>query len=503
MPPNQVRQREEPVLLVDHRNDVTLGGRAGANIRPMRSVTLRLLERALTQAILALGFVLVQPLSAHASIQSDARESVEAPSQRTDPRWGILAELAGRDFDGCPTEGRCRAQMTIRWEESDRTLVVDSQQDGIRRTDTIRLDPRGALRLERDDHGRGYWSDGAVTLAADGSVLFLLSGTWIEQWRLLPSGRLEVEAGRQTASHGYRRHSRRQFTDVRFASTSARERLAGFRARLSAQSAALNNAGAGGEQASAGQTPRPTATDARHSILPAISTGGHGVRVALVIGVSVYGTLENLSNPGNDARAVAAMLRRVGFEVELLVDPDEPAMRQAISRLGERMSRAGSRATGLFFFAGHGIQARGVNYLIPAGARVAREADLALEAITADSVLLQMQEADVSTNILILDACRNMPLTRSFRNSARGLAPMEAPSGSFIAYSTAPGAVAADGDGENSPFAAALVAEIPRPGQPIEAIFRNVRRSVLEATTGNQTPWDSSSLLDAFYFVPR
>ena len=165
------------------------------------------------------------------------------------------------------------------------------------------------------------------------------------------------------------------------------------------------------------------------------------------------------------------------------------------------MSAAGSGATGLFFFAGHGVQSRGINYLIPSGAAIRREADLELEAVPADNVLLQMQEAGVSTNIVILDACRNMPLTRSFRNGARGLAQMEAPNGSFIAYSTAPGAVAADGEGANSPFAAALVREIARPGQPIEAVFRNVRRSVLRVTEGEQTPWDSSSLVDPFYFV--
>lgn len=470
----------------------------------MRSGALTLLKRALVRVALTLGLAVAQPLPAQASIQAGTRSADAAViPERGDAHWGVLAELAGRDFDACPADRRCQAEMTIRWEEPGRVLVVEAEQDGIRRTDTIRLDPRGVLRLERDDHGRGYWSDGAVTLAGDGSVLFLLSGTWIEQWRLLSSGRLEVEGGRQTASLGYRRHARRQFTDVRFASASARERLVAFRARLSAPSARLSAAGTDGAQASAGPDQRPAATGAASPILPAISPARHGARAALVIGVSIYGTLGNLPNPANDARAMAAMLRRVGFDVELLIDPDQPTMRRAISRLGERMSRAGSRATGLFFFAGHGIQARGVNYLIPAGARVVREADLALEAVTADSVLLQMQEADVSTNILILDACRNMPLTRGFRNGARGLAPMDAPSGSFIAYSTAPGAVAADGDGDNSPFAAALVAEIPRPGQPIEAIFRNVRRSVLEATGGAQTPWDSSSLLDAFYFVPR
>ena len=223
-------------------------------------------------------------------------------------------------------------------------------------------------------------------------------------------------------------------------------------------------------------------------------------RVALVVGVSNYGTLGNLANPVNDAQGLAQTLRNLGFDVELALDPDQRALKDSISRLGERMSRAGRGTIGLFFFAGHGIQSRGVNYLIPSGAVINREADLALEAVPADTVLLQMQEAGVSTNIIILDACRNMPLTRSFRNSGRGLAQMDAPNGTFIAYSTAPGSVAADGAGPNSPFASALLQEIAQPGQPIEAVFRNVRRSVLQATEGLQTPWDSSSLTEPFFF---
>nr|MDQ4087884.1 caspase family protein [Pseudomonadota bacterium] len=225
-----------------------------------------------------------------------------------------------------------------------------------------------------------------------------------------------------------------------------------------------------------------------------------GPRIALVIGIGNYGTLGNLSNPANDARGLAEALRAIGFEVDLVVDADQRRMKDAISRLGERMARAGPGSTGLFYFAGHGVQSRGVNYLVPARAAIRREADLELEAVAADTVLLQMQEAGVSTNIVILDACRNMPLTRNFRSGGQGLAQMDAPNGSFIAYSTAPGSVAADGGGTNSPFASALLREIVQPGQPIEAVFRNVRRSVLQETEGQQTPWDSSSLIEPFFF---
>jgi uncharacterized caspase-like protein len=112
-----------------------------------------------------------------------------------------------------------------------------------------------------------------------------------------------------------------------------------------------------------------------------------------------------------------------------------------------------------------------------------------------------MEEAGSSTNIVILDACRNMPLTRNFRSGSRGLARMDAPNGTFIAYSTAPGSVAADGDGANSPFVKALAQQISRKGQPIEVLFRDVRRAVLETTGGKQIPWDSSSLISPFYFA--
>lgn len=228
-----------------------------------------------------------------------------------------------------------------------------------------------------------------------------------------------------------------------------------------------------------------------------------GRRVALVIGIGTYGEIGNLANSVNDARAIADALRNVGFDVEAVIDPDQRSMRAAIQRLGDRMDAAGRGATGLFYFAGHGMQSQGANYLIPAGANIRREADLELEAVPADVILLQMEDAQSSTNILILDACRNMPLARSFRSGSGGLAQMNAPDGSFIAYSTAPGATAADGSGAaNSPFAAALLQELGRPATPIESMFRNVRRAVVERTGGMQTPWDSSSLTEPFLFVP-
>lgn len=247
----------------------------------------------------------------------------------------------------------------------------------------------------------------------------------------------------------------------------------------------------------------PPVVDTSPQLPPIAISSAIGPRIALVIGISRYDALRNLANPVNDARAVAAVLRRLRFDVDLVLDPDQRTMRQAISRLGERMARAGTGATGLFYYAGHGIQSRGINYLIPARAPIRREADLVLEGVALDAVLSQMQEAEVSTNIIILDACRDMPLTRSFRSASNGFAQVDAPNGSFIAYSTAPGSVAADGEGANSPFARALLREMIQPGQTIESMFRNVRRAVLQETGGAQRPWDSSSLVEPFYFRPN
>ena len=149
---------------------------------------------------------------------------------------------------------------------------------------------------------------------------------------------------------------------------------------------------------------------------------------------------------------------------------------------------------------GNGIQVDGVNYLVPVNAAIAAEADVDLEAVSAEAVLRQMEQAGARVNIVILDACRNNPLPRSMRGADRGLARMDAPTGTFIGYSTSPGDVAADGSGKNSPYTAALVSEMSKPGIAIEEAFRNVRVKVMATTEKQQVPWDSSSLTGAFYF---
>ena len=227
-------------------------------------------------------------------------------------------------------------------------------------------------------------------------------------------------------------------------------------------------------------------------------------RVALVIGNSNYGgDLGVLPNPANDARLMAQALKQVGFEVIEIEDADQQAMKQAISDFGEKLSNAGEGSTGLFFYAGHGVQVGGTNYLIPVHVSIKREPDVDIQAVPADLVLKQMNFAGSAVNIIILDACRNNPLTRGFRDLTQGLAEMTTkPKGSFISYSTAPGETAADGNGADSPYSTALAEAIVKPGYSLEDVFREVRRNVMAATNEKQTPWDSSSLTSEFYFIP-
>lgn len=226
-------------------------------------------------------------------------------------------------------------------------------------------------------------------------------------------------------------------------------------------------------------------------------------RVALVIGNGKYeGGIGALTNPPNDAKMMAEKLTALGFEVIKLVNGDQKAMKRAISQFGEKLVKAGPDSVGLFFYAGHGVQIGGENYLIPVGAEISKEADADIEAVSANGVIRQMEFAGNRVNIVLLDACRNNPLTRSFRGGDRGLARMDAPTGTFIGYSTAPGEVAADGNGKNSPYVVALSQELGQPGVPLEETFRNVRVRVMSDTGDQQVPWDSSSLTGAFFFKP-
>ena len=225
-------------------------------------------------------------------------------------------------------------------------------------------------------------------------------------------------------------------------------------------------------------------------------------RIALVIGNSDYVAQGPLANPAKDAALMTASLLATGFTVFELTNADQRAIKRALRDFGRRLRQAGPDAVGLFYYAGHGVQARGTNYLIPLGAQIEDEADLELEAVSADALLAQMESAGNALNIVILDACRNNPFKSSFRAPAGGLARMDAPSGSLVAYAAAPGQVAADGRGDHSPYTAALAAAIREPGLELLKVFQKVRIAVQSETDGRQTSWEEQSLLGDFYFVP-
>jgi len=226
-----------------------------------------------------------------------------------------------------------------------------------------------------------------------------------------------------------------------------------------------------------------------------------GKRIALVIGNGRYAA-SPLANPPNDAELIAATLRDLGFEVQLQKNTDQAAMKRGIEEFGAALEKAGADSVGLFYYAGHGVQLNGRNYLIPVGANIGRDADVEIEAVSADWVLEQMRYARNRLNFVILDACRNNPFARSFRSVDGGLAKMDAPAGVLIAYSTAPGDVAAYGDGRNSPYTEALARAMHDSDEPAELMFKQARDEVRRRTADRQTPWESSSLTGRnFYFA--
>ncbi len=220
-------------------------------------------------------------------------------------------------------------------------------------------------------------------------------------------------------------------------------------------------------------------------------------RMALVIGNAAYKS-SPLKNPVRDARAISKALAETGFRVVLLEDASLTAMRRAVRAFGDELAAGG---VGLFYYAGHGMQVRGRNYLIPVNADIEREDEVEDGALDANFVLAKMDTAKNALNLMILDACRNNPFARSFRSATQGLAQMDAPSGTLVAFATAPGSVASDGEGENGLYTKHLLAAMRRPGLPIEQVFKEVRIGVGRETGDRQVPWESSSLKGNFYFV--
>lgn len=231
------------------------------------------------------------------------------------------------------------------------------------------------------------------------------------------------------------------------------------------------------------------------NVLPNVSSE---YRTALVIGNSNY-DFGKLRNPVNDAKDITAALKNVGFNVTLINDVGLRDMKEAISDFGRRLKNNGG--VGLFFYAGHGIQVGGINYLIPLGSQIDNDKIVEHEAFDVNRLFAYLDDAGNSTNIVILDACRDNPFGRSFRSYNRGLAIVsKQPPGTIISFSTGANQVAADGDGRNSPYTAALLRHIKTPGISLEQVFKRVRNQLFEETKGKQEPAEYTTLRADFYF---
>ena len=227
-------------------------------------------------------------------------------------------------------------------------------------------------------------------------------------------------------------------------------------------------------------------------------------RIALVVGNSNYRHVPRLNNPANDARLMADTLRSLGFalvEGEAQIDLDKTSFDNTVRNFGRQLQGAD---VGLFYYAGHGLQVRGANYLVPVNANPVREADLDFELEDVGLILRQMEGSGTRLNIVFLDACRNNPFGgRGLRAADAGLAQMRAPEGTLISFATQPGSVAQDGRDGHSPFTSALAKTIRKPGLGIFDAINDVGLAVKVTTGGAQQPWFSTSPIGgAFYFAP-
>jgi len=224
-------------------------------------------------------------------------------------------------------------------------------------------------------------------------------------------------------------------------------------------------------------------------------------KVALVIGNSNYVNVSELKNPANDAASMAKTLRSFGFKVIEALDLTNQEMQQIVSVFEKELSNAD---VGLFFFAGHGVQVKGSNYLIPVSTSIRSESDVGTQSLSANRVLQAMENSGVKTSIIVLDACRNNPFASASRSMGEsgGLARMDAPTGSIVIYATAPGRTASDGAGENGLFTGHLLQNMQVAGSSIYDIAIATRRAVMAESKGAQVPWELSSLVNQFYFMP-
>lgn len=235
------------------------------------------------------------------------------------------------------------------------------------------------------------------------------------------------------------------------------------------------------------------------SVARAAPAPSDGARVALIIGNSAYPTAP-LINPANDAADLADALEKKGFNVLLRENIGEVGLKEAVDQFAKFLKRGG---VGFFFFAGHGIQIRDKNYLVPVDIPFKSEADIIHKAVSAEYVLSLMAESGNRVNIVVLDACRNNPFQSQRSAAATGLAAMsvgQAEKGTFIAYATSPGSTAADGEGRNGLYTKHLLRSLELPDSDIDKVFGRVRSGVAQDTDGKQVPWTSSSIIGNFYF---
>lgn len=221
-------------------------------------------------------------------------------------------------------------------------------------------------------------------------------------------------------------------------------------------------------------------------------------RLALVIGNSAYIHVPQLNNPAHDADLIAKVLIEAEFDVTVLHDVDQRGMKRALLDFGRKLKQ-GAEAS-MFYYAGHGIEVDGINYLVPVDSEMENKEEAELNNISLNALLAQMQGSAVPLNIIVLDACRNNPFSSIRSIGKGGLAPVQAPSGTYVAYATAPGSIAADGDGKNSPFTKALAESIRQPNLTLERVFKRTREKVLASTAKKQLPFDSSAITGEFYF---
>ena len=222
-------------------------------------------------------------------------------------------------------------------------------------------------------------------------------------------------------------------------------------------------------------------------------------RVALVIGNSNYQTAPRLANPGNDAQSVAQLLNTAGFEVTRATDLTRGEMIKVVQDFSTRVAERGPRTVAMVYYAGHGVQVAGENYLLPVDAKISAPSDLEGNSLRLVDMMGTLESIPSRMRIVVLDACRNNPFPE-INDNGRGLAIVDAPNGSIVGYSTAPGMEAQDGDGNHSPYTSAFLNIARVPNLPIEQLFKRIRLEVNTATNGRQTPWESSSLTSDFYF---